>query len=170
VATLPSTAACLAQEWTEMSKALFALERRLEVRGLYVFFVCLLGLAAFGVLHGDWWLLAICFVASSLNGMIGQGLQKNRQKSFKQLAARSDLGEAQTADKPGSIDFHIVARSATRFMALIALVGAVVAYHFDEPLWRVIATGVIAWLVAALLILSIFYKAQTQTLDKSLVR
>ncbi len=143
---------------------LFALERRFERRVLAAFLVFLMALAITAIINRDWWLLGISIVAMFLNGVIGQGLHKNRGKSSSKLAAGS-AGESETITAtPDSvdfqIDFQIVARTATKFMFLVSITVAVVAYHLDQSWWVIIGAGIVGWAVSAILSLAAVWKAR----------
>lgn len=144
----------------KMSQTLFALERRFELRALYVFSVGLFGIIIAAIMHSDWWLIGICIAALFLNGLIGQGLQKNRRKSFSQLSAGSAGESQEPSEEPTSDDFYMVARSATKFMLLVVIAAGVIAYHFDQPWWFIIGAAVAAWAISGLLMLAAFWKAR----------
>jgi hypothetical protein len=128
-----------------MRKDLFALERRFERRVLYVFQAIVVVVAISAIMRGDWWLLGICIGAFFLNGLIGGGLQKNRHKSFSQLAAGS-AGEAEmVSEKADSEDFDTIARSATKFTYLVVLTTIVIVHHLGQPWWGIIGAAVTAW-------------------------
>jgi hypothetical protein len=142
-----------------MSQALFALERRFEKRALHVFNFALSGVVIAAIVYRDWWLVGICVVALFLNGVIGQGLYKNKQKSCNELAAGS-VGESEMAT--GNVDradSYMVARSVMKFMFLVVLTGVVTAYHFDQPWWVILVAAMAAWVVSAILMFAAFWKA-----------
>jgi fatty acid desaturase len=143
-----------------MSQALFALERRFELRALYAFSACLLGAAIVAIVYSDWGLMGICVVAMFLNGLIGQGLHKNRHKSFSRLAAGGAGEQEAVREEPDFEDDYKIARSATKFMFLLALTGAVIAYHFGQPWWIIIGAAVVAGVVSIILIFAAFWKAR----------
>jgi hypothetical protein len=145
-----------------MSQALFALERRFEKRALYVFSIALSGVGIAAIVYRDWWLVGICVVALFLNGVIGQGLYKNKQKSFNQLAAGS-VGESETVT--GDVDradSYMVARSVIKFNFLVVLTGVVITYHFDQPWWVILVAAIAAWVGSAILMVATFWKASPE--------
>ncbi len=115
-----------------MSQALFALERRFELRALYMFQAIMTGLTLVALFRFDWKLLGVCILALLLNGVIGRGLHKNREKTFKQLAAGSG-DEAEVVDeKPTLQEYKMVGWSAKKFITLAAATAASVMYLLDQ--------------------------------------
>jgi hypothetical protein len=70
-------------------ETLFALERRFEKCVLYPILIVALGVAIVALANGSWWFFGISVLVLFVNGLVGQGLQKNRTKSLSQLAAGS---------------------------------------------------------------------------------
>jgi hypothetical protein len=141
----------------DMSEALFAAERRFELRALYGFNGCIMGVAIFALIHRDWLLLAICVAAFFVNGLIGSSLRKNKHKSFSQLAAGS-IGEPEVANEaPGIMDRRILTRATIEFMLLAVLTGGAIAFHFAQPWGVIVATASLVWLVSILLTIWAFW-------------
>jgi hypothetical protein len=131
-----------------MSDALFVLERRFELRALYMLTACLWGLAISALWFHDWWLLIIAIMASLFNGHIGASLHKNRQKSFGQLTGASEglrEFEGSTSDL-NSGDLIIVKKSARKFIILCVITSFVVAFHFQLTLLAVTISTLAVWI------------------------
>jgi hypothetical protein len=143
-----------------VSQALFALERRFELHVLYVFQAMLLAVAVYAIVIRDWWLVGTCVVAFFLNGLIGQGLQKNRRKSFAQLSGGS-AGEPQTpADLPGDAELFLLMRTVIKFRRLAVLTAAVVTYQMGQRWWVIVGAAVAAWAVSMLLMATVLAKGR----------
>jgi hypothetical protein len=143
-----------------VTRSLFALERRFEVGVLYIFQVLLLATVIFAVVQRDWWLVGICVVAFFFNGSIGQGLQKNRRKSFTQLSAGSSGEPVTVDDVPANDELFLLARSAIKFRWLAVLTAAAITYHFGQRWWVIISAMVAAWAFATLLTGRVFWKGR----------
>lgn len=143
-----------------MSQALFALERGFERRVMYVFQAVLLAVAIYAVVHLDWWLVGICVAAWFFNGLIGQGLQKNRQKSFAALAAGS-AGEAESAvSTPDDTDIFLFMRSAQKLQMLAVLTAVIVTYRLGQRWWTILGSAVAAWIILMIGVYSVLAKAR----------
>jgi hypothetical protein len=128
---------------------LFAAERRFEVRALYVlqFFVFSVGAAA--ILNFDWWLLGICLVSAFLNGVIGQGLVKNKHMTFAQLSQGS---KGETSDAPNLYSDRFLARSSANFTFLSALTVGAMAFVLGQCWWIVAGAAVVGFFIACILV------------------
>lgn len=143
-----------------MSQALFALERRFELRALYVFAAALVGVLVVAIVREDWWLVGICVVAFLLDGAIGQGLRKNPSKSFSELAAGS-AGESEIPQRElEPVEFRAAAKSVMKFIALVVLTVAAIAIHLSQPWWVIGCAALAAWLLSIFLTVLAFYRRQ----------
>ena len=140
----------------ENDQALFALERRFELRSLYIYNSAFLAILTFGVINFDWQLAGICVVAFILNGLIGQGLGKNRFKSFSQIAA----AETSSLAEPSNVEFRKVYPSFAKFIVLMFLSGGVLAYHFNQPWRTIIAAGAAGCLISLVLIFASMWRGR----------
>jgi hypothetical protein len=140
-------------------ETLFSLERRFELRALYVVITVLVGMAIFAMVYSDWSLLGILLAAIFVNGLIGQGLQKNRTKSLSQLAAGSAYESHDVTSEPSTADFHMIARSAVKFMLLLTITTTVVTYHFGMEWWVIIAAAIGGWALSIVLTFAAIWKS-----------
>ena len=148
-----------------MSNTLLSLERRFEVRALYSFHATLVGISVVAILHRDWWLLGICVTSFFLNGLIGQGLHKNKNRSFSQLAGWLSEELKVQIGAPNPMDFKanllLVKPSANKFTVLVMITAVVIVFHIGATWWLVIATALAAYLYSGFMILSVFKKVAT---------
>jgi hypothetical protein len=132
-----------------ISPDLFAAERRFEVRALNVLNFFVLSVGTVALLNFDWWLLGICLVSIFLNGVIGQGLLKNRRKTLAQLIQGS---EAETSDAPNLYSDRFLARNSANFTLLTAFTVAAMAFVLGQSWWIVAGATVFGFFIGSILV------------------
>jgi hypothetical protein len=134
-----------------MTVPLFALERILERRLMFPFSIGLLALMGLSLVRLDWWLLGIGFVAWFLNGIVGQGLYRNRQKTVYELAHASADKYVKPEGRPTELDYALLSKGFLRFSAVVMITVAAVAVHLDAPWWVSVLSPVSAYVLCTLL-------------------
>ena len=143
-----------------MSKALFALERRFERRSLTPFIFLLIAFALVAVAHSEWLLIAVCVGAAFATGVIGYRLNKNRHKPRSQLEAGSEEEPETVLGELDPSDTRIVTGSAIKFMFVVVITFAALAYAINRSFLEALSGAAVGWVLWLVLLFATFYKAK----------
>jgi hypothetical protein len=132
-----------------MLSPLFAAERGFEIRALYPFSACLIGVLIPAVAHADWWLAGIALVAMLLNGAIGAGLEKNKAKRFQGDATGLESYEPTSCGNLSSSELRVLSHTGFKFTALVAAVVALITYSLKQSWWLMLVIPAAAYFVSS---------------------
>jgi hypothetical protein len=103
--------------------------------------------AAIEIYNHDWWAAAILGVAVFVTGGIGQGLPKNKRKSFREFTQGHDTDPANHESSDASDDgIELpVTNALLGFSFLVTVTFAALGIHFALAWWIVLLMAVGLW-------------------------